>query len=221
MSTESQFWWNWWVSLSAAAATLAAVLVALFGDWIKSRLFSPKLALRLRNTIGEKTIVELQWQTEQGLQKRNEEGRYYHVRVSNQVRWPSANQTQVYILRVEEPGPDGELQVTWSGELPVQWTHQAIYPVARTIGPGAYCDLCSVVKNKWVQLHPLIFPNNFPLQWRSAATLVVSLQARGNEGESPISRFQIAWDGKWADGDTEMTRHLVVKDVTREGLTPG
>jgi len=67
MSTESQFWWNWWVSLSAAAATLAAVLVALFGDWIKSRLFSPKLALSLRNTIGEKTIVELQWQTEQGL----------------------------------------------------------------------------------------------------------------------------------------------------------
>lgn len=216
MNAESQFWWNWWVSLGAAVTTLAAVFVALFGDWIKSRLFSPKLALSLRNSVGEKTTVTLQWQTEQGLQQRNEEARYYHVRVSNQVRWPSSNQTQVYLLRVEVPGPDGELQVTWSGELPVQWTHQAIHPVARTIGSGAYCDLCSVVKGKWVQLHPLIVPNNFPLQWRTAATLVVSLQARGNEGESPISRFQIAWDGKWADGDTEMTRHLVVKDITEK-----
>src|SRR5712691_4753665 len=84
MSAESQFWWNWWVSLGAAIATLAAVLVALFGDWIKARLFSPKLVLSLRNATGERTTVTLQWQTEQGLQQRIEEARYYHVRVSNQ-----------------------------------------------------------------------------------------------------------------------------------------
>jgi len=216
MSAESQFWWNWLVSLGGAIATLAAVLVALFGDWIKSRLFSPKLTLSLKNTIGEKTTVTSQWQTDQGLQQRNEDARYYHVNVSNQVRWPSANQTQVYLLRVEEPGPDGELQVTWAGDLPVQWTHQSIYPMARTIGPSAYCDLCSIVKGKGVQLHPLIVPNNFPLQKATATTLVVSLQARGNEGESPISRFQIAWNGNWDDGDTEMSRHLKVRDVTEK-----
>ena len=214
MSIENQFWWNWWVSLGAAIATLAAVLVALFGDWIKAYLFSPKLALSLRNATGEKTTVTLQWQTDQGLQQRTEEARYYHVQVSNQVRWPRANQTQVNLLRVEEPGPDGELQVTWSGELPVQWTHQAIHPLARTIGPAAYCDLCSIVKEKWIQLHPLIVPNNFPAQKLNATTLVVSLQAKGNEGESPIARFKISWDGKWEDGDIEMTGHLVVKDIT-------
>ena len=178
MSNECQFWWNWWVNFGVAIATLGAVFVALFGDWIKSRLFSPKLVLNLRNAIGEKTTVTSQWQTDLGLQQRNEEARYYHVRVSNQVRWPSANQTQVYLLRVEEPGPDGELQVAWSGELPVQWTHQAIHPVARTIGSGAYCDLCSVVKDKGIQLHPLIVPNNFPSPISAAKTLVVSLQAR-------------------------------------------
>lgn len=216
MSAESQFWWNWWVSLGVAVATLAAVFVALFGDWIKSRLFSPKLTLSLRDAVGEKTKVALQWQTEQGLEQRYEEARYYHVRVSNKVRWPRSSQTQVYLLRIEEPGPDGELQVTWSGEIPVQWTHQAVYPFARNIGPAAYCDLCSVVKGRGIQLHPLIVPNNFRLQWQTAATLVVSLQARGDEGESPISRFRIAWDGKWADGDSEMDRHLVVKDVSEK-----
>jgi hypothetical protein len=70
------------------------------------------------------------------------------------------------------------------------------------------------VKEKWIQLHPLIVPNNFPAQKLNATTLVVSLQAKGNEGESPIARFKISWDGKWEDGDIEMTGHLVVKDIT-------
>jgi hypothetical protein len=216
MSAESQFWWNWWVSVGVAIATLAAALVALFGDWIKSRLFSPKLKLSLRNDVGDRTTVTTQWETEQGLQQRNAEARYYHVKVENKTRWPHANRTQVYLVRVEEPGPGGDLQITWSGELPLQWTHQAIHPVARTIGPSAYCDLCSVVKGQGVQLHPLIVPNNFPVIKRSKVTLFVSLQAKGIEGESPIARFRIAWDGNWEDGETEMKRHLSVKEVTEK-----
>ncbi|MFZ3091218.1 MAG: hypothetical protein WA240_11425 [Nitrospirota bacterium] len=118
------------------------------------------------------------------------------------------------MLRVEEPGPDGELKISWSGEIPIQWMHQQIHPLARTIGPAANCDLCSVVKGKWVQLHPLIVPNNLAAVRREPTTMVVSLQARANEGESAITRFQISWDGKWDDGETEMARHLVVRELT-------
>ncbi|MBN1290414.1 MAG: hypothetical protein JXB48_01120 [Candidatus Latescibacteria bacterium] len=213
MREDSQFWWNWWVKFGATIATFAAVLIALFGDWIKSHLFSPKLVLSLRNNKGEKTIVTFQLQTEQGQQTQNVDARYYHVKVSNAVRWPIASQTRVFLLSIEEPGPDGELQITWSGELPVQWTHQTIHPFNRTIGPTAYCDLCSVLKDKWIQLHPIIIPNNFPMKKSIATTLVVSLQAKSNEGESAIVRFKIAWDGKWDDGDVEMSHHLVIKEV--------
>ena len=149
MSGDNHFWWGWWVNLSAAVATFLAVLVALFGDWTKAYLFSPKLMLELRNPVGVKTTIVLQWQSEEGERRqRTEDARYYHVRVSNEARWPSATQVQVYLVRVEEPGPDGELQVTWSGEIPIQWTNQQIYPLARTIGPPADIDLCSVVKDK-------------------------------------------------------------------------
>lgn len=154
--------------------------------------------------------------TNQGQAQRSEAARYYRVKVTNRVPWPSASQVQVLLLRVEESGPDGEMQPIWSGDLPIQWMHQEIYPPARAIGPFAFCDLCSAVKHKWIQLHPIIVPNNFPIKRRSATTLVLSLQARGTEGESPVARFQIAWDGKWEDGDTEMARHLVVKDVTQK-----
>ncbi len=212
MSTGSEFWWNWWVNLGVAVATFSAVLVALFGEWIRAHLFSPKLELKLRNTIGEKTPVTLQWTDENGVPHQDQrDGRYYHVKVINSKRWPRATQVQVYLLRVEEPGPDGDLKLAWSGEVPIRWRHQEIHPLARTIGPPADCDLCNVVKDKWVELSPLIMPNNLTARKREAATMVVSLQARANEGESEITRFQISWDGKWEDGDAEMTRHLVVK----------
>lgn len=214
MDADSQFWWNWWVRLAAAIATTLAVLVALFGDWVRSRLFQPKLKLELRNPSGEKTKIRWNEQTQQGLKEMMAEVRYYHVRVSNQRRWPSATQVQVYLMLVEEPGPDSKPQITWSGDLPIQWVHQAINPLSRTIGAAYSCDLCSVVKDKYVQLHLLVSPHNLPVQRPGPMQLILSLQARGNEGVSAISRFQIAWDGKWADGDHEMMRHFVVRDIT-------
>jgi len=217
MNTDCHFWWNWWVNFGIAIATFAAVLVALFGDNIKARLFHSKLLISLRNSTGEKTKVHFNWTNEKGEQEqRTEDARYYHMRVTNQARWPSSNQTQVFLQRVEQPGPDGALQIKWDGEVPMEWTHQSIYPLARTIGPDAYCDLCSVGEGKWIRLHPVIAPNSLEIIYRTKTVLVLSLQAKGNEGESPIARFKIAWDGIWEDGETEMARHLVVKDITGE-----
>jgi hypothetical protein len=210
---SGEFWMNWWVNLSVAVATFAAVLIALFGDWFRARIFSPKLKLQLRNSHGEATVVRMQWQDETGIHETRDAARYYHVRVLNEKRWPAANQVQVHLVRVEELGADG-LQVTWSGEMPIQWMHQAIYPLARTIGASAYCDLCSVVKDKWIRLHPVVSPHNLSVERPGPVSLIISLQARGNEAESGISRFQIQWDGKWADDDQQMMNHFVVKDIT-------
>ncbi len=81
-------------------------------------------------------------------------------------------------------------------------------PTLRTIGPDAYADLCSVVKGKWLQLHPLVAPNNFQVVRREPLTFVVTVQARSNETDSAPLRLQISWDGGWHDGAQEMRRHL-------------
>ncbi len=216
MNDCNQFWWNWWVNLAVALGTFAAVLVALFGDWFRSRFFSPKLKLELRSLTGEKTIASFQMQTEEGPKEVREDARYYHVRVSNGAPWPRATQLQINLLQIEEQGPDGALQVSWAGEVPIRWMHQEIYPLSRTIGPPADSDFFSVVKDKFLQLHPLILPNNLTAIRKGPVHLVVSLQAIANEGKSRITRFQIAWDGQWEDGEKEMTRHLVVKEVTEK-----
>ena len=123
-------------------------------------------------------------------------------------------QSGVWLMRVEEPGPGGDLVGTWTGNIPLQWRNQESYPPSRTIGSAAHCDLCNVVKDKWVEIRPLIIPNNLVPRRKEATKMVVTLQARANEGESELVRFQIAWDGKWEDGDIEMGNHLRVKEYT-------
>ena len=213
MTPDQQFWWNWGANVAVAEGTFAAAMAAIFGDWIKAHLFRPKLRLALINANGEKASVTLQWQTEEGVNHRTEDARYYRVRVTNESTWPKATQVQVCLVRLEQPGPDGNLQMKWSGELPIKWTHQEIYPLARTVGPPADCDLCSVVKGKWLAIHPMITPLNLQTERTGRTSLIASLQAKSNEGPSPIARFEIIWDGAWEDGEVEMGRHLIVREA--------
>lgn len=209
MDPTDQFWWNWAVNLAVAVGTLAAAFVALFGDWIKARLFRPRLLVKLANKEGELTTAVL---LSPNGETREEKARVYHLRVTNSARWPTATQVQVHIIRLEEPGPDGELLLKWAGDVPLRWKLQEIHPISRTVGPPADCDLCSVIRGKWLELHPLIVPNNLPARRLEKADLVVSVQARSNEGESNIRRFRISWDGRWEDGEMEMIHHLVIKE---------
>lgn len=227
MNADQQFWWTWWLNFALVVAALATIIVALFGEWIRAKLFRPQLELHLRHEHGEKQNAALQWQEADGtIHHRSELARYYHVKVSNGTRWRPATNVQVFLTRVEEPGPDGDFKISWVGEIPLQWRNQQAYPTARTIGSATDCDLCNVVKDKWIELSPLIIPNNLvtrrklpanrlvqtPVNW--STNMVVTLQARANEGESPIARFLISWDGEWEDGDIEMAKHLVVKEYS-------
>lgn len=207
-----QFWMTWWVSLVVAIGTLAAVVVALFGEWFRAKMFAPRLRLALASPRGDATPVTLMAPSGES---RIEQARYYRVRVSNQVRWPKATQARVQLIRLEEPGPDGQLLLKWTGQIPLEWTHQQIVPFERTIGPDASCDLCSVVKGKWLKLHPLIMPANLAdlALRRSAADITVNLQVTSSEADSGIYRFRMAWDGQWNDGETEMAQHLVVRPL--------
>lgn len=208
---SSEFWWNWWVNLAVAVGTLAAVLVALFGQAFRAKFFPPKLSLTLLNPEGEKTRVHLRWQDGREIKERMEDCRYYHLRVSNARRWSPANQVQVQLLQVEEPAANGALQITWTGAVPLGWRHQQLYPAARTVGPDADVDLCSVVNDKWLEIHPLVAPFNLEVRRTQACSFVMSLQAHGSESDSPVLRVKVTWDGRWEAGTQEMRRHLVLE----------
>lgn len=204
------------MSLAVAFGTISAVAIALFGQAFRAKYFPPKLSLTVIHPEGEKTKVRLTWFDGSEQKELWEDARYYHVNVQNSRRWSPANQTQVFLMQFEEPGPDGEFQTTWRGDIPLSWRHQEVFPPSRTIGPNADCDLCSVVKGKWLQFHPLVTPYNLDIQRLGKSIFILSMQARSNEGDSSILRVQVAWDGGWHDGSEEMKHHLTVKVLNDE-----
>jgi len=204
MSPQCQFWWNWWVSLAVAVGTLLVVVVALFGNfWPK--FFPPVLKLTIRAKEGEKTTLT-------DLNGRHlDDARYYYILVSNARRWTPAEQTQVFLTRIEEPEPNGDLHVKWTGEIPIRWRNQEFVPLLRTIGPDSDCDFCRVEKKGVLSLLPLVAANNLPTTWTKACIFVATLQARSNVADSEMFRVLVSWDGGWDDGIEEMKQHFVIK----------
>jgi len=199
------------IQLAIAIGTIGAVIVALFGGWLRSHLAPPRLVIRLKDERGNKTPVTVT-DPKDGTQ-RETDGRWYHMEVANNSRWSPAKEVQVFLLRVEEPDASGQDQITWLGDVPMRWRHQEIRPVALTIGPTTDCDLCSVVKDKWLQLEPLVVPHSLNARRRGECKFTVTLQARSIEVDSNLLRVQIAWNGKWSEDSDEMARNMVVKQL--------
>ena len=221
MEPEASSWWDWldWEA-ALAIATFLVVFVALFGAAIRARLFKPKLRLTLEKPLGEEAEAEILSPEDEergysivGAEVRKE-ARYYHLRVSNQRRWSPATQVQVYLLRIDERRADGQFHPRWLGEIPLLWQYyEALSPI-RTIGPSRNCALCSVVKGKWMGLHPAVMPLGFKGRYRDTANLRLLLQAQSIEADSDPVLVQIGWDGEWEDGEVEMANHMVVSVVS-------
>jgi hypothetical protein len=141
-------------------------------------------------------------------QSRTAKARYYHVRARNLSRAPAAHDVQIVITRIETVGPSGLPQAAYTGPLPLTWRHAQLHPVARTVGPDADADLFFVLENKPLEFVPMLTPNNFPIRHDGPVQLWVTIQARATEGDSAPLRLHIAWNGKWAEGEAEMGRHL-------------
>jgi hypothetical protein len=210
------------VNCGVAVTTFLAVIVALFGDWFRAffraKFWPPVLRLTLLSAEGLPERIHHPEEKKDGLtlvSERFEDARYYHVRISNDRRKLSpAKDVRVMLLRVEEPGPGGTSQITWTGEMQMTWRNQQLYPLAREIGSEADCDLCMVGKDGWLALSVISQPFSLPALRKDACSLIVSLQVRSAEVDSPIHRISIAWDGRWADGESEMKKHLVVAELT-------
>ncbi len=212
---------GWDPQTAVAIAMFLTVVVALFGESIRARLFKPKLRLTLEKPHGEEAEAEFLSPPvaefggiPPGAEVRREAARYYHLRVSNTRRWSPATQVQVYLLRIDERRADGQFRPRWSGEIPLLWQYyEALSPI-RTIGPSRNCDLCSVVKGKWMGLHPAVMPVGFGGRYKGTANLRLLLQAQSIEADSDPVLVQIAWDGEWEDGEAEMAKHMVVSVVS-------
>jgi hypothetical protein len=212
LTTDQQFWWNWAVNLAMAGATFLAVFVALFGERLWKHCFPPSLRMRLLNRYGERTIARMR--NPDNTQSENDV-RFFHLRVWNERRrWSPANNAQVYLTSIEEIGPNGQYQLTWSGNVPMRWRDQEFKSLTQTIGAEQDADLVMANQQRnSVSLMPILAPNNLTVIRQAPCRFVLRLQVRSDEADTEEMRIQVSWDGVWEDGELEMYNHLRVEAV--------
>ena len=218
MTANSQFWLNWLLNLAIAVGTIGAVLLALFGDLLKSKLFPACLEISVNNLKGVFTPIERSVRmSETHIKKETGKSRYYHAVVSNKKKWPRAGQVQLFLKSIEEPNIDGCLEEIWSGDVPICWRNQPFYPALRDIGSHADCDLFSIQQYEsecFLEIHPLFKPYNLHTIRAGSADFALRLQARSDKGESPITMIRIKWNGNWDDGESEMSKNVSIKIIS-------
>jgi len=192
MSTDS------WINLSISISTFLAVIVALFGENIRARLFSPRLSIAVKKT------------AEKNRTNKGEEIWYYHLVISNQ-RKAIANNVIVMLTQIENNW-DGGKQSIWTGEVPLSWMFGLVAGnIFRNIGSSQYCDLIAVGKETGAFLEPLITPNNLHFLWKDKMNITLTICVKSDQNTTLERKFMIAWDGLWDQGETEMAKHLVIK----------
>jgi hypothetical protein len=77
------------------------------------------------------------------------------------------------------------------------------------VGDEAIANLFYVIENKPLEFVAPVVPYNFAHKY-PPCKLWATVQARGVEGDSNRLRIEIAWNGKWDPGETEMANNLQV-----------
>lgn len=206
-----QFWTDWTIKALGTLATFVAVFIALFGSWLRNWMWPPHLTIALAGAEGYPSNL-LVFDKTTGQQLHQTVGLWYFVRVENRTRWNPVTELHIFLLSIEEQDAAGAFKTTWFGRAALGWRHEA-NPQPKKIGYSAEIDLCHILKNPLqVRLSPII-PGQVPDCYTEKFRIAITLQARGLEADSNVSRIEISWDGKWADNKDEMNRHLVVKAV--------
>lgn len=125
--------WSLAVNIFVAVGTVGSVFVALFGSWMRSKFFPPKLMLKLLNTEGERINLTNPVPALAQSGAPGDVARYYHLQVSNGRRWSPANDLDVRIVRVDTPAPAGEFS-TELYNVAIHLRNQAIHPLDTASG---------------------------------------------------------------------------------------
>src|SRR6476646_6137517 len=108
--TEQQFLWDWWLKFATTLATIGALLVALFGSWLRATLLPPRLRIRLAEAKVDIILARVKLGNEA---ETIVASRWYHIRVENERRGNPVAGLQVFVLRLEKKDAAGIYTPFW------------------------------------------------------------------------------------------------------------
>jgi hypothetical protein len=183
-------------------AAIFIVFVAIWGERIRQKWNSPKLKIELDETTFNKTMEGIK-------------GWYYRIKISNSKESSPANNVRLLLTKVFKKGPDGKwIEQKFSGPTQVMWQWPRITPLYLTIGPEQSATFASLLENpKAIELKLYWYPNNLDNRIIENDQTLLRFKAVSDTAESNSINVEVAWDGKWVEGSTEMRDHCIVKET--------
>jgi len=189
----------------AAVGTVSVAVLAIWGDWFRSKLAAPRLELKLRDRRGNLTSRGNGTATV-----------FYHLVVNNHRHWAPATHVRVLLTRYEKRLPDGTyFPEPLVAPLQLTWAFPQFHELLPTIAKTDTCDLGFLDQGAaQFRLSLYISPNNFSGFLRSGEAMRVHLVARADNAETAPLVVEIAWNGQWSQDMDQLQRHLVVREVS-------
>lgn len=200
--------WNLFIQLLTAIGTIAVVIIAIWGDWIKMKLTPPSLKIIVLNTRGELTNFS------NGVRVI-----YYHLKVVNSRPWSIAKNCKVLLKAISKELPSGEFQNQPLNTNPsFIWTPAEITPQAINLAREQAFDFGFLQENGQ-DFRPVlnITPNNFQGFVRANQKIRFSLQVYAdNYISEKYQVFEVAWNGNWSDNMDTMAQNLTIREIVNQ-----
>jgi len=197
---------RWEIIFSGLTAfgTLAIAALAIWGDWIRTRLFRGELSLEMYEG-----SVSLANQPPHQIY-------YYHLKVVNKRWWRRAGNCRVLLKAMSRRGPNGVFQ-SIAMPVPLQfiWAPQNVTPSAIAIQHEEILDF-GLVREGNPRFEPRLYwiPNHFTGFVGANEAIRYSLQVVSDAYVSKTYRvFEVAFDGVWNPVLAQMTTHLTIDEI--------
>jgi hypothetical protein len=184
-------------------ATLAIVILAIWGDRIRARLTGPKIELSQFDPDGDLT------QTGLGSSRR-----YYHLRVENKRKGTIAQGVYVVLNSIYRPAADGSwAKENISGPLQLHWQFQNQSPQYPNIGAPRICDIGYLDQIRGFVISVYVKPNNFNNTVGPGKKARIEVIAYAENAESKPMTLEVHWDGSWSKDSLDMRKHMIVRPI--------
>jgi hypothetical protein len=186
-----------------AFGTVMVAVLAIWGEWFRSKLAPLKLVILLHNEQGQPTTLG---------QVRT---MYYHLRVVNRRPWRAGRDCRVILKGMTKRGPDGIFH-----SIPLPVPVQFIWAPAEFAGPTV-----NLVKEQIVdfgrvredekRFAPLLYttPSSFSGDVGPNEAIRFQIEVEAIDFSSERQVFEVAWDGVWSYEPSAMAQHLRIREV--------
>jgi hypothetical protein len=193
------------INIISAISNSVLAVVAIFGETIKSWIYSPRIEIFLNNQCGDFTNMA------------NEIDRFnsaycYHLSIINKKPKSVANNCYVQIVQIDKLTEKGRKRIDLNVPVYIRWVPNELREFTINLSHERQIDFGYLKKGgnaftPWLQT----YPNNFKGHVESETTLIYSLQVFADSYKSEIFEFSVYWNGVFDENPEQMSKNLVIK----------